>query len=539
MPAIRPYVRPPPPRVTLQGIITDVIEPESGSPLLVVRLDDDEDIECYASQERFYGEDAKHIATGQRCEVVGGDGGSWLMTRILPRAEADPITTYVETGHGLLTIADDAVSIAHSDGDDVGLFSSGAGITRIAHSDEDTEAALAISVDGVSLWGPDAGLYTAQSGSPGARVDVPVGGTATNVAPDDGALIFGRVDEGGAAANSLPAYGVPMMLPGVTSTNRPQVALPESMPDRVQVTGPGGLNVGSFATSDLFPGGYAGRLHLETIFQDVTRRLLVSGSLGNRAPATVNPTPIPRPTDFRILVAPQPLIPRAEAVIAYDASWRAPTGFQAGIGGNVYRITREAIDTVTAAAASVVTIVADYITLPSAAPRWAFQAPVVQGLEHVIRGTGEVPVIAAAIPSAAGSPLAGIDGAHTASGYSSGTSGATVYANRALGSDPAYAAVIVSQPGDAFASIAGWTRSGRLLTPTVNYAAFLAALGAKVVNSAGVTVPLTAGLVSASRREIYTVRARRLGINIQSPASGAATILTIVLETGFQFEPAP
>ena len=538
MPAIRPYVRPPPPRVTLTGIITDVIEPESGSPLLVVRLDDGEDIECYASQERFYGEDAKHIATGQRCEVVGGDGGSWLMTRILPRAEPDPITTYVETGHGLLTIADDAVSIAHSDGDDVGLFSSGAGITRIAHSDEDTEAALAISVDGVSLWGPDAGLYTAQSGSPGARVDVPVGGTATNVAPDDGALIFGRVDEGGAAANSLPAYAVPMMLPGVTSTNRPVVNALASMPATITVSIPGYPD-GSWRTADLFPDGHVGRLYLETIFQDVTRRLLVSGSLGARTPGNVNPTPILPPADFRILVAPQPLIPRAEAVIAYDASWRAPTGFQAGIGGAVYRITREAIDTVTAVAASVVTIVADYITLPSAAPRWAFQAPVVQGLEHVIRGTGEVPVIAAAIPSAAGAPLAGIDGAHTASGYSSGTSGATVYANRALGSDPAYAAVIVSQPGDAFASIAGWTRSGRLLTPTVNYAAFLAALGARVVNSAGVTVPLTAAQVSASRLEIYSVRARRLGINIQSPASGAATILTIVLETGFQFEPAP
>ena len=536
----RRFTRPPPPRITLEGVVVDVIDAESGAPIIVVAIGSDgAEIECRPSRERFYAEDLKHLTTGSGCEITGGDGGDWVLTRLLADADASHITTLIETGGGLVTIADDRVSIAHADGADTGLFSSGAGITRIAHADENTEAALAISPDGISLWGPDAGIYTAQAGTPGARVDLPIAGTAMNVAPDNGTLIVGRVDEGGAPQNSLPAYGIPMMKPGVTASRRQQIALPESMPDRVNVTGPGGLTVGSFATSDLFPGGYAGRLHLSELFEDITRRLLVSGSVGNRAPATVNPTPIPAPANFRIRLAPAPLSPRAEAAIAYDSSWRAPAGFQAGVSGNTYRIVRESINTVTAPEAPTDTIVADFITLPSAAPRQPFHATIVQGLEHVIRGTGEVPVIAAAIPASV--PPAGVDGAHRAIRYTSGVAGAVVYSNRDIGSDPAYAAVVMSQPGDALASVISIVRSGPILvlTPTLNYAAFLTALGARVVDTRGNPVAFGAAQISASRYEAYTVHARRQGLNIRSAKSGEVRITTVVLASGFQFAPAP
>ena len=519
-PPVRRWTRQPPPRVTLEGVVVDVIEPESGAPIIVVAVGNDgAEIECRPSRERFYAEDLKHLRTGVGCEITGGDGGDWVMTRLLADADPNPITTYVETGQGLLTIADDSVSIAHTDGDDTGLFSSGAGVTRIAHSDDDSESALAIVPDGVSLWGVDAGLYTRQDGSPA---------TAKGAAPPDGALIIGRVAEGG--LTSVAAYAIPMLLDTIAANSVIPIAtmptLPATVPIRQPVTN---LHIGNLVTNELFPNDAVGQLHLSMIFQDVSKWLLVSGNVGAAGPAQITRTAFDAPTGFRISLAPAGL-DRQTAAIVHTAFWTAPANF--GMArGDVYRIRREWFPGAGTGLTSPTSVILRDNILPSAAPPTIFDDNGLEpGAEYVVRGTSRIPTIMAAIGN--------LDGAYVASAYSGG-SGATVYSNQQLDADDEVRIIVLlMQSGDALAMQNIVQIASNRQSATIAYASFLAAAGARLADRRGNTATLETATVGLEYTTAYTVQARRLGVNLVSPASDPVIIVAVGAAAGYHFAPA-
>lgn len=511
-PPARRYTRPPPPRVTMTGVINEVIEPESGLPILAVSVGDDgAQILCRPSQERFYGEDIKHLQAGVACEVSGGDGGDWVMTRLLPAADAAHITASILSGKGQTQISDDGLVSSYTDGSESGLVSIDAASTQITHSDSDSDSRLVVETDGIFLAGPTMGLYTATPQSP-AGVD--------GAAPPEGALAVGAVSEQTEAAASVAYHRLPLMLDAISSIGgsakiqirvAPTVPATVSIPVSVNVPGVGrARGSGTLTTAQLFPDGVVGELDLNDIFYDVTTRFLVSGNAGARVADTPTAT-VDAPTGLKLEIV-------GNTSPGLQLSWAAGAANLAYTGER-QDLTETGINVIPRAIILSLGRISGFLIPPAI-------------LKDVLDRSGPPTLLAIDAARVNSPPLA----QRRALPFSAAAT-AGVYANQPAATS-VVAGVIVSSPGDALAGVVAVTRTGAQVNATIDYAAALSALGATARSIDGAAASLGPGIIARENVYLYSVRAVIQGTNLRSPRSADAVIYAFQLAEGYQLSPA-